>query len=132
LPSSLMERALRRAGLGERSRAEAIVAAQWVPELRVRAAVESAAGPTSQLSLLFVGELAWPLGRSTATEAVAAERLTRQTSAQRQRLIDSIAEAWQRRQRAADLQDDVAAELTAEEADAELEARTGEAAESGP
>ena len=127
-PASLIERGLRHAGLSAPSLSERVLAAaRWLPRLRLGAVVERGDGTgLTRASTIVFGELSWPLPLRSAGDTLAAERATRQRSAERERLIDRISEAWQRRQHADDLADDIAARLAEDEADAELEAIVGE------
>ena len=116
----------------DRDRGAAAAAARWMPQLRLHAIVDRALGPLGHDDMMLLGELAWPLGRSAPGDEIAASRARRQTSAERQRLLDRIGDAWHRRRQADDREDEIAATLEAEEADAELDAITGRAAEDGP
>jgi hypothetical protein len=127
---SLRGRTLRSRSPGDRERA--IAAASWLPELRVRATVERSDVPGRRDNTTVSGELTWPLDRSFGSNAIAEARARRQAAVERERLVDRIAETLRRRQQAHDLNDDVAAELAEEEADAEVYALTGRAAEDGP
>jgi hypothetical protein len=133
-PASLIARGLAHAGLGTPSVSERVLAAaRWLPQLRLRTIVERGDGTgLTRASTTVLGELAWPLGRTPVGDAVAAERDARQRSAARQRLVDRISEAWQRRQHAEELADDVAARLAEDEADAELDALVGDDAGDAP
>jgi hypothetical protein len=97
-----------------------------VPVLRVHAIVERTPSLTGYQSTQIVGELAWPLGRTPALDAIAEARTQRQLSVGRERLLDHIADVWRRRQHARDQQDDVSRRLAADETQAELDALTGD------
>jgi hypothetical protein len=121
VPPPLIERALRlpRAAPSD----AAMTAATWLPELRLHAIVEQSTwlghhGATTTI----LGELAWPLDRTPVGSAVDAARVRRQRAAARESLVERIATAWHERRRAEEAADDVAAELSREEADAELDA----------
>jgi hypothetical protein len=126
-PASLIARGLRHAGLHRPSVSERVLAAaRWVPALGVGVAVERDAATTRSFAATRVyGQLAWPLGRAPTGDTIAAERDLRWRAAARDRLIDRISEAWQRRQHAAEIADDIAARLSEDEADAEIEALVG-------
>jgi hypothetical protein len=128
---SLMERALRNQSPGAPPSDRAIAAAEWIPELRLRAIVEQGFLPTrSRVDALFFGELIWPLGRTPVGDNIEAARERRQRSAARDSLVERIAAAWHARSVADDAADDVAAQLAEEEADATLDALAGD--EAGP
>jgi hypothetical protein len=124
-PPSLIGRALRLRAYEDQDRTRAAAIAPWIPQLRVHAIVERAAGSLGHDNTIVMGELAWPLGRSATGDLVLANRARRQASAERQRLLDRIGDAWHRRRQASDREDDLAATLDLEEADAELDAITG-------
>ena len=131
-PASLMRRALAHAALDRPSVSERVLAAaRWIPQLRLGGIVERGQQLTgaSVASTFVYGELAWPLSRTPTGDAIAAERDRRWQSAERQRLIDRVTDAWQRRQHASEMADEVAARLAEDEADAELEALTGDEGE---
>lgn len=133
-PASLIDRALRNAGLCPTAPLDGVrEAARFVPELRLGATVGRAQLPwgTRDETLVY-GALAWPLDRASAGSAVDEARYDRQRVKRREDLIDRIAATWHRREQADRIDDDVAAELAAEEADAELDALTGAAVEDEP
>jgi hypothetical protein len=131
VPPSLMERALRNDSPGVPPSDRAIAAAEWIPELRLRAVVEQGFLPTrSRVDALFFGELIWPLGRAPVGDNIEAARDRRQRSVSRDSLVERIAAAWHARSVADDAADDVAARLAEEEADATLDALAGD--EAGP
>ncbi|MCA1663950.1 MAG: hypothetical protein LC659_06745 [Myxococcales bacterium] len=128
LPPSLIERALRNDSPGAPPSDRAIAAAEWIPELRLRALIERADLPTRRrVDALFFGELIWPLGRAPVGDNIEAARDRRQRSAARDSLVERIAAAWHARSLVDDAADDVAARLAEEEADATLDALTGDA-----
>lgn len=132
-PASLIERALAHAALDRPSVSERVLAAaRWIPQLRLGVTVERGQplSGTSVASAFVYGVLAWPLSRTATGDAIAAERELRLRATARQRLIDRVSEAWQRRQHASELTDEVAARLAEDEADAELDALVGD--EDGP
>ena len=86
----------------------------------------------SAVDTIVFGELAWPLGRTAAADAIAAARERRRHAVGCDRLVERIAAAWHHRQRANDLDDAIAARLAEDEADAELAALTGDDAEDEP
>lgn len=124
-PPSLISRALRLRRCEDQDRSAAAATAHWLPRLRVRAIVERSGGPLSHDNTMVLGELAWPLGRGVTGDAVMADRTRRLTSADRERLVDRIADAWRRRRQLGDARDELDATLDAEEAEAELDALTG-------
>jgi len=131
VPPSLIDRALRNDSPGAPPSDRAIAAAEWIPELRLRAVVERGYLPTrSRLDALFFGELIWPLGRTPVGDNIEAARDRRQRSAARDSLVERISAAWHARSVADDAADDVAARLAEEEADATLDALAGD--EAGP
>jgi hypothetical protein len=109
-----------------------VKAARWLPQLTVGAIVERSLGPTAHDQTAIVGTLSWPLDDHSSGMALEHERLRRTTARQRQRLLDRIAETWQRKLQAQELADDVDSELSTEEADAELDVLTGRSDEDGP
>ena len=125
-PASLMTRALRYNGYDEATRGRALEAAPWLPVLRVHAVVERTPSLYGYQSTQIMGELAWPLGRTPALDAIAEAQTRRLASVGRQRLLDHIADVWRRRQHARDQRDDVSRRLAAEETQAELDALTGD------
>ena len=125
-PASLMTRALRYNGFDRPSRGGALTASQWMPQLRVHALVERTPGRLGFNGTQLWGELAWPLGRTPISDAVAEGQSRRQTSAARQRLLDHIAEVWRRRLHARDHADDIERELATQESQAELDVLTGD------
>jgi hypothetical protein len=127
-----MERALRSRGLDPPPPGAAVEAARWLPRLTLGAIVDRALGPTAHDQTTVIGTLAWPLDERSSGLALEQERLRRKTASQRQRLLDRIAEVWQRRLQAQTLADDVESELSIEEADAELDVLTGRGDEDGP
>jgi hypothetical protein len=121
-----MARALRNELPGESASDRAIAAAQWIPELRLRALVAEGALPgRHRLDTTFFGELVWPLGRTPVGDLIAAARDRRQRSAARDSLVERIADAWHARALADDAADEVTARLAEEEADATLDALDG-------
>jgi hypothetical protein len=128
----LMERALAARGLDPPPVARA-VAARWLPTLTLAAAVEQSAGAGVGDQITVLGSLSWPFddGRPSGI-GLEHERLRRTSASRRQRLVERIAEAWQRRLQAETLADDVEATLSADEADAELDVLTGRLDEDGP
>ena len=122
-PPSLIERALQRSGDNDgRERGGSLSYARLIPQLSLRGVVQQAQGPGhASVQNLAMIELAWPLDRLPG-EAVAATRDVRQRAAARESLVDHIMEAWHQREQALDHADD----LAADEADAELDALTGE------
>jgi hypothetical protein len=123
-PSSLIERALQPLSEGSVSE-RAMAAATLIPELRLRAMFSDATWTGyHQFNATIVGELAWPLGRTPVGAAVDEARVRRQRSAERKSVVDQIAASWRERRRAEEMGDDIAAELAAEEADADAEALT--------
>ncbi|HEY2747120.1 MAG TPA: hypothetical protein VGL86_21000 [Polyangia bacterium] len=128
LPPSLIERALRFDSPGALTSERALAVSPWIPRLKLRFVVEHGAlAGRNRLDTSFFGELAWPFGRRPIDDAVAVARERREWAAARDRLVESIAAAWHARRVAAEHADDVAAELAAEEADATLDALTGDA-----
>jgi hypothetical protein len=127
VPSSLMERALRNDSPGQPASARAANAAPWIPELRLRATITHGQWPArDRVDTSFIGELAWPLGRSPWADAAAAARDRRQRSVARDALVERIAAAWHARRVADEAADDVEAELAAEEAEATVDALVGD------
>jgi hypothetical protein len=126
-----MKRSIQSRGLSPLAGPTALAAARWLPTLTVGAIVERSSGASARDHTMVVGALSWPLEAESSAE-VENERWRRQASADRQRLVDRIAESWRRRRQAQALEDDVAAELGTEEADAELDVLTGRADEDGP
>jgi hypothetical protein len=109
------------------------LAASFVPQLRLGAAVERSHWQgRSAVDTIVYGELVWPLGRAPAGHAIAASREGQQRAAARETLVERIAAAWHKRRQADDLADEIAARLAHEEADAEIEALTGDATEDEP
>src|SRR4051794_24360928 len=89
VPPSLIERALRNDSPGATPSDHAIAAAEWIPELRLRAVVEHGSMPTrSRFDALFFGELMWPLGRTAVGDHIEAARYRRQRSASRDALVE--------------------------------------------
>ena len=132
-PPSLIERGLRHALPGAAVSDRAIAASAWIPELRIRAAVEHRLLPgKSRVDAIISGELAWPLGRSPAGDTLAGARERRLRGAAHDSVVDRIAAAWHARTLADDAADDLAARLAEEEADATLDALDGDGAEDGP
>jgi hypothetical protein len=131
VPPSLIERALRNESPAPAPSDRAIAAAEWIPELRLRAIVAEGSLPMrSRVDALFFGELIWPLGRTPVGDNIAAAEQRRQRAIARDSLVERIAAAWHARSLADDAADDVAARLAEEEADATLEALVGD--EAGP
>jgi hypothetical protein len=125
-PPSLIELGIRARLPGTESSERAVAAASFLPELRLRAIFEYGAWPGRSFATTTVlGELAWPLGRTPAGDAIAGEQARRQRASARETLVARIATAWHERRRAEEAADDVAAELAAEQADAELDALVG-------
>jgi hypothetical protein len=122
-PPSLIARALQRNGERERPNAGGrMTYARLVPELRLIGIVQQAQAPArASVDNILMAQLSWPLDQ-VANNAIAATRDARQRAAARESLVARILEAWHRRQDALDRADD----LAAEEADAELDAVTGE------
>jgi hypothetical protein len=130
-----MDRALRHAGLrGDPAVSSgALAAARWLPEVRVGAAVTRAQLPTgSRDETEIYGLLTWPLGRGTVGAARDELRNDRWRVTAKTDLLDRITATWHRRAQADRIGDEVAAELELEEADAELDALTGDALEDQP
>lgn len=134
VPASLIQRGLLRAGLCDGTVSDgAIAAAQWLPELRLGARFRHRTMPWGfAAETLVFGELAWPLGRTPVGDAIRGVREGRQRSDARDSLVERIASAWHKRQQAAQVTDEIAARLDGDEADAELEALTGEDGEAQP
>ena len=131
VPPSLIARALRNDSPGAPASETAANVAPWIPQLRLRAIVTQGEWPDrGRVDTTVLGELAWPLGRSPAADAVAAARDRRERSAARDDLVERIAAAWRARRVAQDA-DDVDAELDAEEAQATLDALVGDDFEDG-
>lgn len=123
VPPSLIERALGSEIPGEPASDRAVAAAQWIPELRLRALVEHGALPgRGRVDSAIFGELVWPLGRDPVGDRVMAARERRQRSAARDSLVERIADAWHARALADDAADEIAARLAEEEAEATLHA----------
>jgi len=110
----------------------AAAAARWLPTLSVGAIFERSRGPASHDQTTVLGQLSWPLDDKLSSEELFRDRLLRQASRERQRLLDRIAATWQRRRQAQERADDLEAELGTQEADAELDVLTGRADEDGP
>jgi len=127
-----MERAVLARGLSPPSHSLAAAAARWLPTLSVRAIFERSRGPESHDQTTVLGQLSWPLDDKLSSEELFRDRLLRQASRERQRLLDRIAATWQRRRQAQERADDLEAELGTQEADAELDVLTGRADEDGP
>jgi hypothetical protein len=123
-PPSLIERALQRSGYCDPPRhSHAFTYARFIPELRLRGIVQQLQQPRlASVENIGMAELAWPLDRSPALEATAAARELRQWTQARESLLSRIVEAWRQREQARDRADD----LAADEAEAELDALTGE------
>jgi hypothetical protein len=131
VPPSLIERALRNDSPGRPPSDRALAAAQWIPQLRLKAIVsEHALSGQSRVETIVFGELAWPLGRTPVGDRVAAAEDKRQRSAARDALVDRIAAAWHARTLAENAADTVTARLAEEEADATIDALAGD--EAGP
>jgi hypothetical protein len=127
-----MERALPSRGL-EPPPVARVVAARWLPKLTLAAVVERSLGASVHDQITLLGSLAWPLDDERSNGVgLEHERLRRISAQKRERLVDRIAAAWQRRARAETLADEVDAALSAEEADAELDVLTGRVDEDGP
>ena len=127
-PPSLIERALRFDSPGRPPSEGALAAAPWVPELHLRAVVEHSTLPgRHQLDTTVLAIVAWPFGRRPIADATAVARDRRERSAARDALVEKIAAAWHARRIASEAADDVATELDQEEADATLDALTGDA-----
>jgi hypothetical protein len=133
-PASLIDRALANAGLCPTPPLDGVrAAAQWIPELRLGAVLTRARLPWGSLDETVVyGALSWPLDRSPVGAAIDEARVDRQRTRRREDLVERIAATWHRREQAYRIEDDIDAELTAEEADAELDALTGSAVEDEP
>jgi hypothetical protein len=132
-PPSLIARGLRNAIPGAAVSDRAIAASAWIPELRLQAIVEHSVLPTQRrVETIVFGALAWPLGRSPAGDTLAGAHERRQRAKKRDALVERIAAAWHARTLADDADDDVAARLAEEEADATLDAIVGDDAEDGP
>jgi hypothetical protein len=127
-----MERALRARGLGVPISEAALRAARWLPTLTLGATVERALAPSAHDQTTVLAALSWPVDERTSGVGLEHERLRRTTTLSRRRLLDRIAEAWQRRRHADTLADAIEAQLSAEEADAELDVLTGGADGDGP
>jgi hypothetical protein len=123
-PRSLIERALQRSGYCDPPRSgQALTYARFIPELRLRGIVQQSQQPTrASVENIAMAELAWPLERSSALDVTTAARDVRQRAAARESLVSRIVETWHQREQALDRADDIAAD----EADAELDALTGE------
>jgi hypothetical protein len=123
-PLSLIERAVQRSGYGDPPpRRDLLAYARLVPELRLRGILQQGQQPNrASVENLVMAELIWPLDRSPAQAATAAARELRQRTAARDDLVSRIVEAWHQREQALDRADDIAAD----EAEAELDALTGE------
>jgi hypothetical protein len=127
VPPSLIARALHNDSPGQPPSDRALAAAQWIPQLRLKAVVSERALPgRSRVETIVFGELAWPLGRTPVGDRIAAAEARRQRSAARDSLVERIAAAWHARTVADDASDDVAARLAEEEADATLDALAGD------
>lgn len=132
-PPSLIERALRLDSPGRPPSERALAAAPWVPELQLRAVVEHGTLPgRHQLETTVLAIVAWPFGRRPIADATALARDRRERSAARDALVAKIAAAWHARRVAGEAADDVAVELDEEEADATLDALSGDALGEGP
>jgi hypothetical protein len=131
-PPLLMSHVLHARGLDEHGHQAAIEAARWTPRLALSASYERASGSWPHNQALLLARLSWPLERSPGADAIADQRARRQAGSERQRLVDRIAATWERRRQADELEDDLAAELTAEETEAELDVLSGRADEDGP
>jgi hypothetical protein len=127
-----MERAVLARGLSPPSRPLAAAAVRWLPTLTIGAVFERSRGPLSHDQTTVLGHLSWPLDDRRSSDELSRERLHRQASTERQRLLDRIAATWQRRRQAEERNDDLEAELGTQEADAELDVLTGRADEDGP
>jgi hypothetical protein len=123
-PPSLIERALRRSAYCDPPpQARALTYARFIPELHLRGIVQQSQRPgRASVENIAMAELSWPLERSPALEATAAARDVRERAAARESLVSRIVDAWHQREQALDRADD----LTADEADAELDALSGE------
>jgi hypothetical protein len=127
VPPSLIERALRNDSPGRPPSDRALAVAQWIPQLRLKAVVSEHALPRqSRVETIVFGELAWPLGRTPVGDRIAAADAKRQRSAARDALVERIAAAWHARTLAENAADAVSARLAEEEADATVDALTGE------
>ena len=89
-PPSLIARALRNDSPGAPPSERAVAAAQWIPQLRLKAIVsEHALAGQNRVETIMFGELAWPLGRTPVGDRVAAAEERRQRSIARDALVDA-------------------------------------------
>lgn len=134
-PASLIARALRYAGLDrdEAAGSGALAASRWLPQVHVGAAITRAQLPAGAHDETEVwGALTWPLDPTAVGAARDELRNDRWRLAARSDLVDRLAATWHRRTQADRIGDEVAAELELEEADAEIDALTGDALEDQP
>src|SRR5438046_2514398 len=93
-PASLIERACRRAGLHERGSDAAVATAPWLPRLRIGAALHREQRPMlDALAVQAYARLEWPLERTIGRGELDRLRGARQRAAERESLVDRIAEA---------------------------------------
>src|SRR5260370_23210829 len=121
---SLIDRALRRSAYCDAPQApRALTYARFIPELHLRGITQQSQRPSrASVENIVMAELSWPLDRSPAVEATAAARDLRQREAARESLVSRIVDSLHQREQALERADDIAAD----EADAELDALTGE------